>query len=150
MRRFAPLIVLCGALSAVSASSSFGFAGNFDYVGTVKDEPTSYVGFYLEHPAGAPKRVTGFTVAQVPYRCSDAPPGDTTGWQFKPKMKVKARRFEGDGDWVGLPFDPVGTVSGKLRPGGVAKGEFKLSGELAGPGTHCHTGKLAWKASRAT
>ena len=58
MRRFALLIVVGAALSAASASSSSGFAGNFDYVGTVKDEPTSYVGFNLEHPVGAPKRVT--------------------------------------------------------------------------------------------
>ncbi len=63
-------------------------------------------------------------------------------------MKVKSRRFEGNGDWTGLPLDPVGTVSGKLRPGGVAVGDFKLSGELARPGTHCRTGRLDWKATK--
>ena len=150
MKRLVLSIVVCGALSAVSAPSSLGFAGAFDYVGTAKDQMISSVGFFLERPVGAPKRVTGFTVSQVRYECSDAPPGFTQGWRFKPKMKVKARKFEGSGDWTGLPLDPIGTVSGKLRPGGVAVGEFKLNGELGGPGTHCHTGKLDWKASLAT
>jgi hypothetical protein len=150
MKRLVLSIAVCGALSAASASSSLGFSGAFDYVGTAKDQPVSFVGFFLDHPAGAPKRVTGFTVTQVPYECSDAPPGFTTGWRFKPKMRVKSRKFDGKGDWVGLPLDPVGAVSGKLRRSGAVVGEFKLRGELAGPGTHCRTGKLGWKAMPAT
>jgi hypothetical protein len=63
-------------------------------------------------------------------------------------MRVRSRLFGRDGDWIGLPFDPVGAVAGKLRRGGVAAGEFKLRGELAGPGTHCRTGVLEWRAEK--
>jgi hypothetical protein len=63
-------------------------------------------------------------------------------------MRVKShRKFGGSGDWTGLPLDPVGTVNGKLRPGGVAVGDVKHKGGLAGPGTHCHTGLLDWQAT---
>ena len=148
MKRLALSICICGLLAAISAPASFGFAADFDYVGDVKGSPSSSVGFFVEHPAGGPKRVTGFTVVGVPYECRDAPPGVTAGWRFKPRMRVKSRRFEGGGDWVGLPLDPVGTVNGKFRRGGVAVGEFKLRGELAGPGTHCHTGLLDWQATK--
>ena len=148
MRRFALSICICGLLAAISAPASFGFAASFDYVGNVKGTPSGSVGFFVEHPAGGPKRVTGFTVVQVPYDCRDAPSGATAGWRFKPRMRVKFRRFDGRGDWIGLPLDPVGKVNGKLRPGGVARGEFKLRGELAGPGTHCRTGLLGWRATK--
>ena len=148
MKRFLLSICACGVLAALSAPSSLGFAGNFDYVGQVKGEPGTYVGFFLERSAAGKKRVTGFTVTGIPYECRDAPSGLTAGWSFEPAMRVRSRLFEGRGDWVGLPFDPVGAVAGKLRRGGVAAGELKLRGELGGPGTHCRTGLLGWRATR--
>ncbi len=72
----------------------------------------------------------------------------TTGPCLRDDHPRSTRSFEGKGDWVGLPFDPVGKVSGRLKPGGDAKGSFKLTGELAGPGTHCRTGLVDWKATR--
>ena len=148
MKRFALSICICGLLAGLSAPASFGFAANFDYLGQVKGEPGSSVGFFLERPTDGPKRVTGFTAVGVPYDCRDALSGVTAGWRFEPRMRVKSRRFDGRGDWVGLPLDPVGTVSGKLRRGGVVVGDLKLRGELAGPGTHCRTGLLDWRATK--
>ena len=148
MKRFLLSICACGALAALSAPSSLGFAGSFDYVGQVKGEPGTYVGFFLERSAAGKKRVETFTVTGIPYDCRDAPSGNTAGWSFEARMRVRSRMFEGKGDWVGLPFDPVGSVAGKLRRGGVAAGEFKLRGELAGVGTHCRTGLLEWRATR--
>ena len=148
MKRFLLSIFACGALAALAAPATFGFAGNFDYVGQVKGEPGTYVGFFLERSATGKKRVKGFTVTGIPYDCRDALSGITAGWSFEPGMRVRSRRFGRDGEWVGLPFDPFGAVSGKLRPGGVATGEFKLRGELAGPGTHCRTGRLGWRAEK--
>lgn len=148
MKRLALSICTCGLLALASAPASFGFAADFDYVGHVKGDPASSVGFSVARPADGPKRVQGFTVTGVPYECRDAPAGDTAGWMFEPGMRVRARRFARDGDWIGLPLDPVGAVSGELRPGGIAAGELKLRGELAGPGTHCRTGPLGWRAKR--
>jgi hypothetical protein len=136
------------ALLAVPAASAFGFA-TFDYTGHVKGDAQTLVGFDVQHTASGHRKVGGFTVSQIPYTCSDAPDGVTTGWRFTKIMRVRSRAFEDRGDWVGLPLDPVGTVSGKLRKHGVAVGDFKLRGELAGPGTHCRTGLLDWRATKS-
>ncbi len=146
MKRFLLSICAYGVLAALSAPSSPGFAGDFDYVGQAKGEPDTYVGFFLERSAAGKKRVESFTVTGIPDDCRDAPSGITAGWSFEPGMRVRSRRFEGKGDWVGLPLDPVGAVAGKLRRGGATTGEFKLRGELAGEGTHCRTGLLGWRA----
>lgn len=148
MKLFLVSICTCGVLAALSAPSSLGFAGNFDYVGHVRGEPGTYVGFFLERAGDGRRRVETFTVTGIPYECRDAPSGITAGWSFEPRMRVRSRRFEGKGDWVGLPLDPAGGVAGKLRRGGAAAGEFKLRGELAGAGTHCRTGLLEWRATR--
>lgn len=147
-KRLALSLCISGLLAALSAAAAFGFAASFDYLGHAKGSPNSLIGFSVKHPARGGKRVTEFTISQVPYQCSDAPSGATAGWKFQPRMRVKSRRFEGKGDWTGLPFDPVGKVGGKFRHGGVAVGDFKLKGELAGPGTHCHTGLLGWRATK--
>ena len=63
-------------------------------------------------------------------------------------MRVRRRELSARGEWTGLPTDPVGSVSGKLRRGGRAVGDFKLRGELAGPGTHHRTGSLDWRAEK--
>lgn len=149
MKRFVLCLCLAGLLGALPAPTAFGFAANYDYTGHVKGEPNESVGFFVKGTAGQRKRVAGFTVAQIPYHCSDAPDGVTAGWKFRPGMQMRANRtFAESGEWKGLPLDPVGRVSGKLRRGGVAVGEFKLSGELAGANTHCHTGLLEWRATR--
>lgn len=148
MKRLALSICVCGLLAMASAPASFGFAGDFDYKGSVEGYPTSFVGFFVARTGDGSKRVEEFTVTRVPYECRDAPAGVTAGWRFEPRMWVRSRRFEGRGDWIGLPLDPVGTVDGKLRRGGIAAGEFKLRGELAGPGTHCRTGLLGWRAAK--
>jgi len=149
MRRLVLSTAIALGLGAMTASGAPGFANSFNYTGHVKGQPTANLGFFLKHSATGKRKVTGFTVSQIPYTCSDAPSGATAGWQFVPKMRVKRdRTFEGRGDWVDLPLDPVGRVSGKLRRGGVAVGEFTLRGELAGPGTHCHTGRLEWRATK--
>jgi hypothetical protein len=149
MKRLVLYICLAGSLAAITVPSAFGFAGNFDYTGHVKGNPNASVGFFAQRTGTGQRKVAGFTVSQVPYTCSDAPSDTTAGWQFEPKMRVKSdRTFSKSGDWKGLPLDPVGSVSGKLRRGGVAVGEFKLRGELAGAGTHCTTGRLNWRATR--
>ena len=149
MKRVALSLCICGVVCAAAATASFGFLLDFDYFGTVKGQEGSQVGFEVGKSASGRKQVTEFTVLDVAYSCSDAPSGTTTGgWVFDRKLRIRSRSFEGKGDWVGLPFDPVGKVSGKLRPGGNAKGSFKLTGELAGPGTHCKTGLVDWKATK--
>lgn len=149
MKRIALSLCVCGFAWAAAAPASLGFSLDFDYVGTVKGQEASEVGFKVEKSASGRKQVTEFTVLDVAYECSDAPPGTTTGgWVLDRKMRIKARKFDGEGDWVGLPFDPVGKVSGKLKPGGIAKGSFRLTGELAGSGTHCKTGLVDWKATK--
>ncbi len=137
-------LLLAGAVT----STAFGFAATFDYAGHVKGDPNAFVGFFLKH-GNRHRKVVDFTVAQVPYTCSDAPAGTTAGWKFDRRLRVRKNpTFGGRGDWIEQPFDPVGRVSGKLRRDGVAVGEFKLRGELAGPGTHCHTGRLGWRAMK--
>jgi hypothetical protein len=143
------LVVCTGICALIAPASALGFNANFNYVGHVKGQPTTNVGFSVDRSSGGAKRVPEFVVSQIPYTCSDAPPDLTAGWRFKPKMRVQPdRTFAGRGDWVDLPLDPVGTVSGKLRRNGVAVGSFKLRGELAGPGTHCHTGLLDWRTTK--
>jgi len=148
MKRFVPATAIALLLAAVAASGAFAFAASFDYTGQVKGNPTANIGFNVKRSAGHPK-VADFTIARIPYTCSDAPSGATTGWRFVPKMRVQSdRTFSGRGDWVELPVDPSGSVSGKLRRGGVAVGDFKIRGELAGPGTHCRSGLLEWRATK--
>jgi hypothetical protein len=150
MKRLILVLCLSGLMVALSASSAFGIAANFNYAGNVKGSPNERVFFFLKHTSSGRKKVLGFTVLQIPYRCSDAPSGTTGGWQFTKRMRVNKRHrtFEGRGAWVDLPLDPVGKVSGKFRHGGKAVGDFKLRGELAGGGTHCHTGLLKWRAKK--
>ncbi|MFN8112772.1 MAG: hypothetical protein U0R51_06185 [Solirubrobacterales bacterium] len=150
MKRIVLPICICGLAAAVAAPASFGFANIFDYVGSVKgQEATASVGFAISKSAAGRKRAVDFTVTGVDYSCSDAAPGQTEGWRFERGMRIKARKFSGEGDWTGLPLDPVGKVDGRLKPGGIASGSFKITGELAGPGTHCKTGFVGWKASTA-
>jgi hypothetical protein len=149
MKRFVSVTLIALLAAGVVASAASGFLAVFDYQGHVKGDPIADVGFFVERSDSGVKRVTGFTVTQVPYTCRDAPAGRTGGWRFDERMRVKPdRKFEARGEWVGLPLDPVGRVSGKLRRGGVAVGEFKLRGELAGAGTHCGTGVLEWRATK--
>ncbi len=151
MKRCVLCICVVGLLAATSAPGAFGFAGSFDYVGHVKAEPSAFVGFFVKHGPAGHRKVTRFTVSQVPYHCSDlnVPDGVTAGWRFDPKMRAKPdRTFFEAGQWTGLPLDPQGLVKGKLRRGGVAAGSFKLNGELAGPDTHCHTTLLEWRATK--
>jgi hypothetical protein len=149
MKRLVLCAGVCGLLAAMLPSGALGFAGNFDYVGHMKGNPNTFIGFFVKHASGGHRKVTGFTVSQIPYTCRDAPDGTTAGWRFDPKMRVKTdRTFFKTGSWTGLPLDPYGLVRGKLHRGGVATGEFKLNGELAGPDTHCHTHIQDWRATR--
>jgi hypothetical protein len=148
VKRLALSLCILGLAALGFAPSSFGFAANFDYIGQVKGQDGSSVGFSVGRSASGRKRVTQFTVTRVAYECRDASPGVTDGWLLDRGIRVKARRFEGRGDWVGLPLDPVGKVTGKLRRRGRASGSFKIRGELAGPGTHCNTGLVSWRASK--
>jgi hypothetical protein len=149
MKRIASATAIAALLGGITAAAALGFANDFDYTGHVKGQPTANVGFAVKKPSPGHRKVVDFTVSQIPYTCRDAPSGVTAGWRFEPRMRVKSdRTFEGSGDWVELALDPVGSVSGKLRRGGVAVGDFKLRGELAGPGTHCRTGLLDWRATK--
>ena len=151
MKRIALFVSVCGLASALAAPAAFGFSTSFQYLGVVKGQETSEIGFSVEKSASGKKRVTGFTVLRVAYDCSDAPSGSTTGgWVFDGTPRIRSRQFEAKGEWVGLPLDPVGKLSGRLKPGGRASGSFKLTGELGGAGTHCRTGLVDWKASKAT
>ena len=143
-------LVLCTCVAGLLAPApALGFAGNFDYVGHMKGNPNAFVGFFVKHTNAGHRKVTGFTVSQIPYTCRDAPDDVTAGWRFDPNMRVKSdRTFFETGAWNGLPLDPYGLVRGELRRGGVATGEFKLNGELAGPDTHCHTHLQDWRATR--
>jgi hypothetical protein len=136
-------------MAAMVPSGASGFAGSFDYLGHMKGNPNAFVGFFVKHTGTGHRKVTGFTVSQIPYTCRDAPDGTTAGWRFDPNMRVKSdRTFFEAGPWTGLPLDPRGLVKGELRRSGVAAGSFKLNGELAGPDTHCHTHLQDWRATR--
>jgi hypothetical protein len=149
MKRFVPIASIAVLLAGIAAAAAFGFSSQFNYTGHVRGNDMASVGFLVKHTAGGTRKVTGFTATNTPYTCTNAPSGITTAWRFTPNMRVRSdRTFEGRGDWVELPLDPVGTVSGKLRRGGVAVGDFKLRGELAGPGTDCRTGLLEWRATK--
>ena len=137
----------CLACLAVAAGPASGFSIDFDYSGHVKHEQASSVGFKAGRSGSGHKRVTEFTVTHVPITCSDSDATTSTdGYQFAQPMRVKHRQFAGSGDWTVILLDPSGSVSGKLRPDGTAVGTFRLRGELAGTGTHCHTGPLDWTA----
>ena len=57
--------------------------------------------------------------------------------------------FKGSGEVVGIPADPHGKVTGKLKHGGKAEGTLRLSGELDGDsGSDCDTGHLDWKGQK--
>jgi hypothetical protein len=150
MKRFVLFTCLCSLLGGTIAQSALGFQSNqFDYEGHVKGQQGAFVGFAVKSTAGQRKRIAHFTVAVIPYSCTDAPSGTTAGWRFDDSIRMEPdRTFGGSGDWIGQPLDPVGRVGGKLRKGGVAVGDFKLRGELAGPGTHCTTGLLDWRATK--
>ena len=146
------LLTLClftaSVAIAIAAPAAFGFV-NLEYSGHVKGASKTLVGFDVNRTGPGHRKVVGFLVSQIPYTCSDAPSGATAGWRFDPRMRVQRHRtFRARGEWTGLPLDPVGRVSGKFRRGGVAVGDFKLRGELAGPGTHCRTGLLEWRATK--
>jgi hypothetical protein len=149
MKRLIPATVISLLGAGLAASTALAFPAVFDYSGHVRGNQSAFVAFSVKRSDSGVKRVVGFTVGQVPYTCSDAPSGATTGWRFDERMRVKGdRTFEARGEWVGQPLDPVGRVSGKLRRGGIAVGEFKLRGELAGAGTHCGTGVLEWRTTK--
>jgi hypothetical protein len=149
MKRLIPPVVIALMAVGLAASTALAFPAIFDYSGHVRGNPSAFVAFSVKRADSGDRKVVGFTVGQVPYTCTDAPSGATDGWRFDERMRVKRdRTFEAGGEWVGQPLDPVGRVSGKLRRGGVAVGDFKLRGELGGAGTHCRTGLLEWRATK--
>lgn len=142
------ILITIAAVTALAAGSAFGFAFSFDYSGNVKGD-SALVGFSLKHPAGGHKKVVDFTVSQMAITCSDSfETRSADGYQFDPRMRVKHRKFAGTGDWTLIGLDPSGSVAGKFHHGGTASGTLKLHGELAGAGTHCHTGELKWKTTK--
>jgi hypothetical protein len=143
-------LIAAVALASLVAGSAFGFEANFDYFGHVKHDPESSVGFRIEPTSSGHRRVTTFTVTQVPITCSDDPSTRSTGgYEFGHGMRVRHHEFAGKDDWIVIALDPSGAVAGKFHPGGTATGTFRLHGELAGEGTHCHTGELGWRATKA-
>jgi hypothetical protein len=146
----AQAVVAISAGLALAATPALGFNSNFGYSGSVEDS-TSFtnLGFDLKAKPGGGKVVQHFTLTSLPIACSDSP--DTTssgGFQLHGGMRVTDRHFSGRGDWSTTPTDPRGSVQGVFHRGHTASGVLKLHGELAGPGTHCHTGELGWAAVR--
>jgi hypothetical protein len=142
-------LIAAVALASLAAGSAFAFENNSDYSGGIKGTFGHNVGFSIERSASGHKRVTDFNVTNLPITCSDS--GETTstgGYNFPGPMRVRHHEFSGKGDWEVFALDPSGPVAGKFKPGGKAAGTLKLHGELAGPGTHCHTGPLEWKATK--
>ena len=149
MKRLIPATVISLLAAGLAASTALAFPAVFDYSGHVRGNQSAFVAFSVKRTDSGARKVTRFTVGQVPYTCTDAPSGTTDGWRFDRWLRVHSdRTFDARGEWVGQPLDPFGRVSGKLRRGGVAVGEFKLRGELAGSGTHCRTGLLEWRATK--
>jgi hypothetical protein len=44
--------------------------------------------------------------------------------------------------------DPAAKLTGKFKPGHQAKGTIKVTGELAGPGSNCHSVTTDWTATK--
>jgi hypothetical protein len=135
------------AVAALAAPCALGFSENADYLGSVEGAAGfANLGFDLVKKDGR-QVVKHFHVTSVPIACSDSPDTTSTGgFQLHEGMKVSHRHFSGSGDWSTLATDPNGAVTGTLHRGHTASGVLKLHGELAGPGTHCHTGELGWAA----
>jgi hypothetical protein len=134
------------ALCATTSASAFSL--NFDYQGSVGGGLNN-LGFNVVRTQSGSRKVQKFTLTSLPITCSDSL--DTVssgGFELHGSLKVNHRRFSGKGDWSTTAADPSGSVEGKLRRNGTAVGTLKLRGELAGPGTHCHTGGLDWTAAR--
>jgi hypothetical protein len=148
-----PVALLAASVAALvlGAGPAPGFSGNFGYTGDIDGHPGATVGFNVKTKANGHRRVTDFTVAQVPITCSDSTQTTASdGYRFPQGMPVVNREFEGRGEWVVQLLDPRGSVDGAFRHHGAkASGNVKLRGELAGPGTHCHTGPLTWHVAKA-
>jgi hypothetical protein len=144
------ILIAMVAIASLAAGTAFGFEGNFDYSGSVKhDSPFSSIGFRIEPTNNGHRKVTTFTVTNVPITCTDSTdPRSTGGYELDDSMRIKHGEFAGSGEWLVIAQDPAGSVTGKFHPGGVATGTLRIHGELAGPGTHCHTGELGWKATK--
>jgi hypothetical protein len=138
------------AASALWAAPALGFNSNFGYSGSVEGtNGFSNLGFDLRHKPGGGNVVQNFTLTALPIACSDSPDTTSTGgFRLHGGMRVADRHFSGSGDWSTTPIDPRGSVQGVFHRGHTASGILKLHGELAGPGTHCHTGALGWVAVR--
>jgi hypothetical protein len=95
----------------------------------------------------AGKKVRGMLLDGLPYECEEEPAGATEGHRVLGSFKVQNREFGGTRDAVDAELvDPTAKVTGKLKPGGKAKGTIRLKGAIAGPGSDCDTGRLEWKA----
>jgi hypothetical protein len=145
---WATALGVAGALAG--SSSALGFEGNFDYVGSITGHPLGNVGFKIAKTASGHRRVAHFTASSLPITCSDDPATTSTGgYEFGRGMRVVHHSFSGSGDWIVIALDPTGSVGGTFKDNAHVRGTFKLRGELAGPGTHCHTGELKWHAGKA-
>ncbi len=149
MKRQLPVVALASiALAAAGAGSAYGFAS--EYTGEVKDDPPSDMGFNIDRAGGGDRKVVEFTSVNIQFECEIGTPGRTDGPQQLGKMRVKDDgSFKGSDEVVGIPADPHGKVTGKLRRGGKAVGTLRLRGELDGnAGSDCDTGTQDWKAEK--
>jgi hypothetical protein len=142
-------VVLAG-IAACAASPAEALPNQqFDYEGHIAGATTTVL-FNVGRTASGHRVVRRFSVTSVPIDCSDSPDDTSSdGYRLKPQMKIRNGAFEGQGDWRVLLLDPEGSVSGRFTHPGVARGILKIRGELAGDGTHCHTGELHWRATKA-
>lgn len=148
-RRALPTLAAAAAALVLATSAAVAFLATADYSGEVRDDPASNIGFDIRRTDAGVRRVVNFTIFNLEMTCTDSKEPRTGGWRFDRRMRIhEDGTFSGRGDWIDLPVDPVGFVRGAMLGGGEARGQVRARGELAGPGTHCDTGRLRWDAQK--
>jgi hypothetical protein len=119
-----------------------------DYSGSIDGQIDQIIAFdVVKKDSG--KKVKHMVLEAVPYTCDGDPPGETEPMQVAGSFKVSHRKFSGKNELKPLTqIDPTAKVTGKLDHGGEATGTIRVSGELAGPGSDCHSATLDWEASK--
>ena len=141
--------VVVSILALVLAVPALAFAVSHTHSGEIEGDPSSYIAFDLIKTDFSGKRVANMVFSKAPYTCESDPSGQTDPMDVKGSFKVKHHEFGGtrelDPDAI---IDPSAKITGKLKDGGKVVGTIRVKGELAGPGSDCHSATLDWAAEK--
>jgi hypothetical protein len=143
------LVVLTTGLVLALAAGAVAFVQT-DFAGGVKGQPSSILGFDVDHNANGKRIVTGLILARIDYTCDNSSGGSSGGYSSTKRFRVIGPKWTGKQHITESGLDPLLHVSGKLVGGGKARGIVRLRGNLDPdhPDAQCDTGTVGWKATR--